>query len=58
MVCGLAVYQATLVASALSLSSTTTTAHALTQNRLRETTYGKTLVELMAVQVRGAKCRP
>lgn len=54
----MAVYQATLVASALSLSSTTTTAHALTQNRLRETTYGKTLVELMAVQVRGAKCRP
>lgn len=43
-------YQATLVASAVSLSSTTATAHALLANRLRETGYGKTLVELMAVQ--------
>lgn len=43
-------YQATLVASAVSLSSTTATAHALVANRLRETGYGKTLIELMAVQ--------
>jgi Kef-type K+ transport system membrane component KefB len=43
-------YQATLVASAVSLSSTTATAHALGANRLRETGYGKTLIELMAVQ--------
>ena len=43
-------YQATLVASAVSLSSTTATAHALGGNRLRETGYGKTLIELMAVQ--------
>lgn len=44
-------YQATLVASAVALSSTTTTAHALAANRLRETAYGKALIELMAVQV-------
>jgi hypothetical protein len=48
----MAVYQATLVASAVSLSSTTATAHSLTLCKLRETAYGKTLVELMAVQVR------
>ena len=45
------VYQATLVASAVSLSSTTTTAHALIKSKLRETSYGKALIELMAVQV-------
>eukprot|EP00624_Nannochloropsis_granulata_P001432 evm.model.NODE_1713_length_9031_cov_19.234304.3 len=43
-------YQATLVASAVSLSSTTATAHALVANRLRETGYGQTLIELMSVQ--------
>ncbi|GAB5030895.1 sodium hydrogen exchanger [Nannochloropsis oceanica] len=43
-------YQATLVASAVSLSSTTATAHVLVANRLRETGYGQTLIELMSVQ--------
>ena len=46
------VYSATLVASAVSLSSTTTTAHSLVKSKLRETAYGKALIELMAVQVR------
>ena len=40
------------MASAISLSSTTATAHSLVKCKLRETAYGKALVELMAVQVR------
>lgn len=47
----LSVYQATLVASAVTLSSTTATAHTLMKCKLRETAYGKTIIELMAVQV-------